>query len=363
MFALRQTGFSLIELLVALSLLSIVLAGGFFFFNTVQQGFLREAGFSNQIRKAQSSADTLFVAFHDNSSFTVAENPDWPQDIADTDDNETHFSLSAIWDDQGWLDDNGSFICRLTRLDTALPGFTLDTSCHVDAGVTTPALEDGLIGTAMPTVILVGSQQPCIITGIQASGGDSDFTVASQDCLIDQDGNSLSAEAASGSGVIFPRFISRGVRRAKLLTTTYFDHFGVDQDGAALYFGVEENYRNTASTGAEISSDRGADNFSSSWVNIDGFNDMNTLGLVNPRGLSGFSLKVEAVTSGTSIARDNTGSTAETPLYRSGLTAATLVTLLDSLHINRPGEDEAILRFHLGSGGLVWQRDLILVLD
>ena len=52
---MRQSGFSLIELLVAISLLSIVLAGGFFFFNMIQQGYLREAGYSNQVRAAKSS--------------------------------------------------------------------------------------------------------------------------------------------------------------------------------------------------------------------------------------------------------------------------------------------------------------------
>ena len=363
MFAARHIGFSLIELLVALSLLSIVLAGGFFFFNAVQEGYLREAGFSNQVWDAQSTADTLFVAFHDNDSFTAAANPDWPVDDGSTTDNESHFRLTAIWADNTWLNDNGSFFCRLTGLDTLTPSFTLDTACHDDEGVSATALEDGLTGTAMPAVILIGAGEPCIVTGVAASGGDSTFTIANQNCLNDADGGSLSTDASSGSGVIFPRFISRGARRAALLSTTYFDHFGTARDGAALYFGVEENFRDNTSTGAVITSDRGADNFSGLWVNIDSFNQTGALGLVNPRGLDRFSLTVEAVSGGTSIAREDAGSTAETPLYRTGLTAASLTTLLDSLHVNRPGEDEATLRFRLGAGALVWTRDLTLEME
>ena len=85
--------------------------------------------------------------------------------------------------------------------------------------------------------------------------------------------------------------------------------------------------------------------------------------MINPRGLDGFSLMVEAITTGTSIARDNAGTTAETPLYRDNLTLAALRSLLGSLHVNRPGEDEATLRFHLGACDLVWRRDLKLTLE
>ena len=359
---IRQSGFSLIELLVAISLLSIVLAGGFFFFNTVQQGYLREAGFSNQVRTARSSADALFVAFHDNASFTAASTPDWPADDALTDDNESHFALASIWGDNDWVDDNGSYYCRITALDSLTPAFTIDSSCHDDQGVTSAVLEDGLI-SAMPAVILAGAQQACIITAVDTSGGNSEFTVADADCLSDAAGNDLRADASSGAGVIFPRFISRGARRASILTTSYFDHFGAGRDGAGLYFATEDIYRDTSSSQALISSDRAADNFSAGWVNIDDFNETSALTVINPRGLDGFSLMVEAVTAGTSIARDNAGTTAETPLYRDDLTLAGLRSLLGSLHVNRPGEDKAILRFHLGSGDLVWRRDLKLTLE
>lgn len=359
---MRQSGFSLIELLVAISLLSIVLLGGFFFFNMIQQGYLREAGYSNQVRAAKSSADALFVSFHDNTTFTAASMPDWPADDALTDDNESHFALASIWADNDWIDDNGSYYCRITALDDLTPSFTIDSACHDDQGVSTAVLEEGLIN-AMPSVILAGAQRACIITAVSTSGGNSAFTVADADCLSDAAGTDLRADATSGAGVIFPRFISRGARRASILTTSYFDHFGADHDGAGLYFGVEDIYRDTSSSQAEISSDRAADNFSAGWANIDDFNETDALAVINPRGLDGFSLMVEAVTTGTSIARDNAGTTAETPLYRGNLTLSALRTLLNSLHVNRPGENEVTLRFHLGAGDLVWRRDLKLTLE
>ena len=215
----------------------------------------------------------------------------------------------------------------------------------------------------MPSVILAGAQRACIITAVDTSGGNSEFTVADADCLSDAAGTDLRADTSSGAGVIFPRFNRRGARRASIQTTSYFDHVGAEDDGAGLYFGVEDSYRDTSSSQALISSDRAADNFSANWVNIDDFNETDALAVINPRGLDGFSLMVEAITTGTSIARDNAGTTAETPLYRDNLTLAALRSLLGSLHVNRPGEDEATLRFHLGAGDLVWRRDLKLTLE
>ena len=323
---------------------------------------MREAGNSNHVRTARSSADTLFVSFHDNASFTAADNPAWPEDDTLTPDNESYFTLTSIWGDNDWIDDNGSYHCRLTGIDTAIPSFTINTDCHEDEGVTTAVLEDGVV-SVLPSVILIGGSEPCIVSAVSASGGDTDFTVADQNCLTDQNNAALRTDSSSGSGVIFPRFVSKGSGKASILTSTYFDHFGVDRDSAGLYFGVEEIYRDTASSQSLITSDRSDDNFSAGWVNIDNFNEVDTLAIVNPRQQSSFTLFVEAVSSGTSIARDNAGTTAETPLYRGNLTLASLRTLLNSLHVNAPGATDVTLRFHLGSGDMVWQRDLKLSLD
>ena len=113
--------------------------------------------------------------------------PDWPVDDALTDDNESHFALASVWADNDWIDDNGSYYCRITALDSLTPSFTIDSSCHDDQGVTSAVLEDGLI-TAMPSVILAGAQRACIITAVDTSGGNSEFTVADADCLSDAAG-------------------------------------------------------------------------------------------------------------------------------------------------------------------------------
>ena len=186
--------------------------------------------------------------------------PDWPVDDALTDDNESHFALASVWADNDWIDDNGSYYCRITALDSLTPSFTIDSSCHDDQGVTSAVLEDGLI-TAMHRSSLPEPSAPASSPQLIHQAAILGYTVADADCLGDAAGTDLRADTSSGAGVIFPRFISRGARRASILTTSYFDHFGAEDDGAGLYFGVEDIYRETSSSQALISSDRAADNF------------------------------------------------------------------------------------------------------
>lgn len=362
---IRYTGFSLIELLVAISLLSIVLIGGFTIFNTIQENYLREAGSSNQVRLARSNADTLFINFHDNTSFSAATTTAWPADDISTTDNESTFALTSLWGTDNWLDDNGSFRCRITALDTAALSFSLNTACYTDRGVTTAVLREALIKTNIPNVILVGSSHNCIITDAVETSGVTDFSVMDDNCLSDAGDDALPT-GSDGAGVIFPRFSMDGVGDAEILTTLFYDHIGVDREGAGIYFGLESTWRDSNSTRYTVTGNN-SDNFTTSWVNIHDFNERNTLTLNNPRGQTNMSLMVEVedhlindgVISLTASGADN--NSIKSFYNRS---ADNISATLQTLHIKAPGATDSVdIRFTIGAGEMVWSRQLRLELE
>ena len=363
-FKIIQHGFSLIELLVAISLLSIVLIGGFAIFNLIQENYLREAGRTNQVREARSDADTLFINFHDNVSFNASSVTAWPIDDPATNDNETNFSLTALWGNDGWINGDGDYECRLTAIDTTLNTFGLTSTCFTDKGVTQTALKDALVATPLPSVILVGASHPCIIT--DASGSTTTtFDVQNGNCLTDAGGTDLPT-GSTGAGVIFPRFVTNGVGNADILSSLYYDHFGVEKDGAGIYFGLEETWRTSSATLYEVIGDN-TDNFTSSWVNIHDFNERNTLTLNNPRDIDNMSLIVEVtdndVTNGRiSLNAAGTSNTVSKSFLNQ--TDDNISTTLQALHIRAPNAtDKVDILFTLVAGDMVWSRTLQLKLE
>ena len=357
-------GFSLVELLVAISLLSIVLIGGFAIFNLLQENYLREAGTSNHVKTARSNADTLFINFHDNTGFHGDNVSVWPADDPATADNETDFTLTNLWGNANWLDDNGSFQCRLTAIDSLTPSFSIDRDCYTDQGITTTDLEAALTATPMPGVILIGGSHGCIVTAI-SDADPAVFTVADDNCLSDASDTALPTDSA-GAGVIFPRFIAQGVRQASIIRGLYFDHFGSNRDGAGIYFGIEDAFRGDDAVVYTVTG-TSSDNFTSSWVNIHDFNDRNTLDLINIRGVDTFHLIVEsldAATTGASLSLSNTGSDNFTRRAFSNRSDDNISAVLQALHINAPSATNQVdLRFTLGGGDMVWSRDLRLQID
>lgn len=356
----RLPGFSLVELVVALSLLSIVLIGGFFFFNTIQTGYLEQASSTNEIRTTRNNADTLFIAFHDNSSMVTPAVTAWPDN---TSDNDTVLNLTGLWEDNSFLDDNGSYACRVKALDTNIPEFTIDADCYGDLVITEAELEDGLTGNPLPTALIIGASHGCIVTEVDTVLSDTTITVSNSNCLTDASGSDVSANASSGAGVVFPRFTANGQSKSDLLQTAYFDHFGDNRSGAGLYFGVEETYRDNTSTQYSITSSAAGDNFTSAWTNIDDFASSNALSVINPRSHSGFTIKVEALSSDTTVATSSAGTGSSALHFRSDQTLTALRNFLNNLHVRRTSSGDAIMRFHLGAGDFVWIRDLRLVLE
>ena len=272
-------------------------------------------------------------------------------------------TLTCIWGDNPWLDDNGSYRCRITGIDVSPPAFTIKAGCHDGLGLSAADLNTALSGNGLPGVVLTGASHGCIVTSVTAISDETRLAVEDANCLSDADDALLRADAASGAGVILPRFSVRGQNRASLLKTVYFDHFGDTRSGAGLYFGVEESCRDDTASQSTIRSSANTDNFTSTWASINDFDAANALNLINPRGLSGFTVLVEALSDDTALATSNTGTGQASVLVRQNLNAAGLSSFLDSLHARRTSAGDAVMRFHLGSGDFVWIRDLRLVLD
>lgn len=355
-------GFSLIELLVAISLLSIVLIGGFTIFNTIQENYLREAGTSNQVRLARANADTLFISFHDNTSFNAASTSHWPIDDPLTEDNESDFTLTSLWGTANWLDDNGSFYCRLTAIDSVAKSFSVTSSCYTDRGVTTDVMHDALIASELPSVILIGASHGCIITGATTTSGTTDFSILDNNCLSDASSNSLPT-GTRGAGVIFPRFAMDGVGDVSVLSTLFYDHIGVSRNGAGIYFGLEQTWRGTNATRYTVTG-TSTDNFTSSWVNIHRFNERNTLTLNNPRSLDNMSLVVEVqddlLNDGVLSLNSSGGDNATTKSFFNR-SADNISATLQTLFIKAPSATDTVdIRFTVGAGNIVWSRELRL---
>ena len=359
-----RSGFSLIELLVAISLMSIVMIGGFAIFNLIQENYLREAGRTNQVREARSDADMLFINFHDNASFNASTISAWPVDDPLTQDNETNFSLTSLWGNNGWIGGDGDYECRLTAIDTTLNTFDLTSTCFTSQGITQTELKDALIATPLPSVILVGASHPCIIT--DASGSTTTtFDVQNDNCLTDAGGSAL-ATGSTGAGVIFPRFVANGSGNADILNSLYYDHFGVERSGAGIYFGLEETWRQNSSTLYEVVGDS-SDNFKSTWTNIHDFNERNALTLNNPRDIDNMSLIVEVTDNDVTNGRLslNAAGTSNT-ISKSFLNRSddNISSTLQSLHVRAPNAtDKVDILFTLIAGDMVWSRTLRLKLE
>jgi prepilin-type N-terminal cleavage/methylation domain-containing protein len=360
-----KSGFSLVELLVAISLLSIVLIGGFAIFNTSQENYLREAGLSKQLQIARSNADTLFIAFHDNTSFSATTTPQWPADDPATTDNESTFTLTPLWNNTNWLDNSSDFYCRLTALDPIASSFSLAANCYTNQGVTEAALKTALTKTALPNVVLLGASHTCIVTDALTIGGNTVFTVMDSNCLSDADGVSLPT-GTEGAGAILPRFSMDGVRKASVISTLFFDHVGASRTGAGLYFGLEDRWRDNNSTRYTIIGST-ADNFTNGWVNIHNFGNSNALILNNPSALTAMSLQVsvldDSANGGTlSLTANGVNNTPSKRFY--SRSADNISATLRSLFINAPAATDSVdLRFSLNAGQMVWSRDLRLKLE
>ncbi len=355
-------GFSLVELLIAVSILSIVLVSGFTAFSRFQDRYITAKSTGHAINRASADADRFFINAHDNKSFNADAISHWPPDNLTTPDNETFFTTTQLWGNQGGLNDNGSFSCRLIGVDLAAAHFLIPENCYMDLGVNLTALTAALTKSPIPSTAIIGSSDFCIITGVSA-GDPTTFTVSNTACLTDSAGQ-LAKIGDAGDGVIFPRFSLDGTGKVKILSTLYFTHPATSHSGIGLDFDFKDEWRAANASRYEIG---GSDNFTSSWVNIHQFSSDGLFTLDNPQAQTVMSLFIEVLdttNTGASLSLDAGGSDNFSQRLFENRSPDNITSTLRSLYINAPlANDEVDIRLKLGSGDMVWSRDLRLIIE
>jgi len=340
--------------MVALSLLSLVLIGGFSIFNTIEANYMREAGYARSSRAAGLEADRLFFAIHDNSSFSAHIISSWPQGG----EREALFSFTPIWDNASMLTNEGGFACRVSAVDLSLPGFSIPAACLDAAGVTHDAL-DKLARNDLPVVLIMDAQEGCILRRTERSGSSMTFDVLHEACLRDNSGEVIHASATDGSGVILPRHLIRAPTLPYPLKSAFFDHPGSPKDGAELHFGQNNQISSRDGSLFTVRSTLPEDDFTRAWVNIHNFGNARSFNLLNPRHLDLFTLKVETLSPSSRVATSVSGRNASSRMYRQFNSTLGLELFLQSLHVQSAG-NPARLRIHLGAGQTHWVRELAL---
>ena len=355
-------GFSLVELLIAVSILSMVLVSGFTAFSRLQDRYITAKSTAHTINRASADADRFFINAHDNATFNADAISHWPPDNLTTPDNETVFTVTSLWGDRGGLDDNGSFFCRLASVDVAAAHFSIPENCYMDLGVDLIALTAALTKSPIPSTAIVGSSNFCIIAGVSA-GDPTTFTVSNIECLTDSDGQ-LAKIGDDGAGVIFPRFSVDGIGKAEILSSLYFTHFGTNHSGIGLDFDFKSGWRTSNASRYQVG---GSDNFTSGWVNIHQFGSNDIFTLDNPQSQTAVTLSIEALdiaNTGASLSLDAGGSDNFSQRLFENRSPDNITATLRSLYINAPlANDEVDIRLKLGGGDMVWSRDLRLVIE
>jgi prepilin-type N-terminal cleavage/methylation domain-containing protein len=347
-------GFSLIELMVAMSLFCLVLIGGFTIFTTIEAGYVKEAGYARSSRITSRHADALFLAMRDNSSFSAHAVPVWPQDG----EGDGLLSLTPLWDNASMLNPSGGYICRVHAIDLALPGFSLPATCLDAAGVSASAL-DRLTEYDLPSILIMDAGEGCILRAWERSGPLITFRVSRQACLQKSGSVTVHMGASDGSGVIFPRYLIDAPSGPTPIRSAFFDHPETSKDGAGLHFGQNVNGLSQDGSLYTISSTLPGDDFTATWVNIHQFGQARAFHLVNPLGLEAFTLKLDALSATSQLATSRTGAGASGRILRVFSSAHALEQFLQNLYL-RSATPIATLRLHLGAGDTVWVRDLML---
>jgi len=347
-------GFSLIELMVAMGLLSLVLLGGLSIFNTLQQRYAREAGYARESRLFLSEADRLFLTMHDNSRFSARDVATWPPEG----ERPGLFRLTPIWDNASMLNSHGGIPCRVSAADLSAPGFTMPISCLASAGLTAPELRP-LARHDLPTVLIMGAEEGCILEDVTHTGSSITFTVKEDTCLKDSAGNLVPIGPVFSSGIIFPRYLFNGTGSMAQLKSAYFDHPGSQRGGTGLEFAQPGILPSPDAMRYTLTSSRVSDDFTRNWVNLHQFAGRQNFAQVNPLALNSFTISIEVVSGDALLATSAVGEAASSRLHRQFNSVAALDSFLQRLYL-RGTSGQATLRLHLGAGERVWMRELQL---
>ena len=238
-----SAGFGLVELLVALTIVTITALAGFQLFLTIQNNLYQAQIESKRATEVGQSIDKLFLAFADNTSFFDSDLPLFKADSPS--DNSSELTPSIIFGSRSYFSGTDQFSCKINQVNPV--GFNIANSCFEDLSATPPitaaSVVAALIASGLPSVVLVDSQEPCEILFASDNGSHTELTVRHNECLE----NSVGDNVSIGSGVLLPRIVASATEISTDLNLVLFDHYGAVRQGAAINFGLVEELRNTES--------------------------------------------------------------------------------------------------------------------
>ena len=357
-FRTRHAGLGLIEILVAVSLVSIVLVASLRVISQLQRLSLEAEKASLEARRDLAAIDGLIRTSSDNTSFSAASTPFWPVDDPLTTDNESRLALLAIRSGTAILADTGQLRCPIDSIAEATATLTLASSCVAATGLTAATLASRLGNAPLPVVLPIGAQMPCRITSAAAatlvSGTGLALIVANPACLRRQP--LLSGGASwlqSGDGVILPWLMLQAVNQGGSETLPLMDNPGLEPTAASLAFMLETEAMlgdGITTSQTSLPADRPTDNLATNWVAVAGFAGQQPLQLFNPRQLDRFSLSIRRLDNRTQLALSGNLGAVFTQRRFDNMTAAGLAATLSGLRVRHP-DNATTLSFSLGGTG------------
>ena len=343
-------GVGIIELLVALTIVSIALVGGFGLFLAIQEATIRAQIQTREAAAAAQANDKMFLAFADNTSFFSGSFQTFQPDDNVTLGNRGDVSVTKLFGDQDYLSPETGFACVINSFGA--DNVTFDSDCFTDPpDVTVPDMEAALVHENLPTMVLVEGQEACVVASTSDNGTHLTASVRNPQCLQSAAGDNVTVN----SGIMLPRLISRSDRHATVVSSVMYDFHAVNRRGAGVNFGLANQFRQTdpmtflVETAADITTSTELDNLSEG--------DFRYLVRVfNPLGTQDSFLRI-LVDNGT-ITMPSEITTATTDALLDDLGPASALDIyFDNLSVQ--ATTEAIeLRFYVGSDDLMWVRTL-----
>ncbi|MDB3891860.1 hypothetical protein N9368_01960 [Alphaproteobacteria bacterium] len=229
-------GIGLVELLVAMTIMSIALTAGFSLFLSVQRDSIESQNRDKRVRAAHQASDTIMLEFDD--AFFDGTHLVWPQIRNDDVTQDGRVLVTEILGNQKYVDGATGIGCPVDNISAST--VTFGVNCVTSAAGDMDDFKQYLVHQKMPTVLPTHSQQGCVIADVDnVSASEVTLTVRNPECLLTTSNTAIPI----GSALLFPRIVARAANYENLLALTFFDQFNEDRIGASISFGFVEEWR------------------------------------------------------------------------------------------------------------------------
>ena len=353
-----RSGLSLVELLVAMALLSLVMGMGFVATSAMQRGYLVEANLASHQLETARSLRQVITQFHNDRDFILNPPLVFPPDDPDTVVEEARFSLIPIRGRQAGMHPSGTLggapICTLSKIDPSTALIPL--ACINGTGISTADLMTSLDLMALPWLFPEWAAEPCLIQRMTADPLGIRIAVENPSCLL----------PATTAGLPHPPPIEMIRLPRMMVITTDRRH----RQDAMMIEAAGSNY---AGIGLKImagtisddgmewqrESRRDADHFGNRPVHLMTFGGETWLAVSPDIGInrqqSAFTLAIETPFDDTKILTD-CQSEEQNQLTQTGLNYDELITLLNHLCVRHSAQSEARLLITIRGGHTQWRR-------